>query len=396
MSITFSLNKQPHSCIEFPGRVLNSGRAVSFLGGYGSLTKAITEKAPLKLFFKETTSCPVPIQGKVNSSCSFLLNIDSSQSSISAHCTGTITQTFSFPNIADHQVLVPETPLQTLAETDDEPPIDDIFFPVSKFSRYTDVYHPSWNSILKSVPGAFSLINDTSEVVDEQNENVTQVVSPPQSSFLPVSTINVSFEDLVNGKVPEVTEAPQRLQSIGVYDNVSQLLNESPVWIRSRLMARLEANSVNQCRQVIAHLFYSVKNGPWRRCLCKKGLNLALDPQMRKFQTIDIRDLNSAQLDYLTRQHSQPKSITTQKCLIVMLCELPIPQVQELLNESPADICTLKYGWIKKEIYEKIQKIVNIEIDKFDDSQANSTRLSSLMTIRGLPIKETEEEEMQQ
>ncbi|KAL0249234.1 hypothetical protein GEMRC1_004467 [Eukaryota sp. GEM-RC1] len=381
--------------VEFPGKVLNQDKAMECLGGSEHLSECLSANSPINLSFRPSCPYTIPITSKVNTNTSLLVEIDTDDATITdISCIGHVLSTHTFPTISDYQVLPPPFPLESLVQdaslTHELDPTE-VFFAVSKFSssRHRDVYKPMWSTLLKSSSEhLFSSNFDSSSTAPAASDSL--------SSALPVSTVSVSFDDLLSDKIPRFTEPSERLFKFSGFKVILELVEESPVWLRYDLLNRAGMQSSHQIRQMIADRFYSIKNGPWRRLLCLKGLNLVNSPENRKYQIIDCRHSFTISRDKLAGISTIELPSTSN--VLICLNSLNHPSIRSLIDEPPA----------KREVYVKIKPTIKSLIAA-DDSLIESDPMSRLVssvfrTARGLKVLKSnegledddEEEEMEE
>eukprot|EP00923_Selenidium_pygospionis_P053885 GHVN01093869.1.p1 GENE.GHVN01093869.1~~GHVN01093869.1.p1 ORF type:complete len:582 (+),score=85.65 GHVN01093869.1:50-1795(+) len=77
---------------------------------------------------------------------------------------------------------------------------------------------------------------------------------------------------------------------------ISKLMNDRPMWRGPLLELELTKELGNvtisawRRRPAFARSCFLFVDGPWRGCLCRLGYDPRIDPEARKFQTIDFRD----------------------------------------------------------------------------------------------------------
>ncbi|KAL0227689.1 hypothetical protein RCL1_003832 [Eukaryota sp. TZLM3-RCL] len=366
--LTIPLNSAKYAAIEFPALVKNIDGALQCLGGPEKVKSALADSEAPPLSFRSSSQFPVPLEGDVSSGHSSLFNIvtDDSGNVTSVSHIGHVETTVSYPNMADFQCLPPETPLDDLLDLEDVP-LNDIYFPASKYSRVNYIHSFNWDTLLKDV----DMTGSVSEVVQELATTTALSVSPS----------SLSFDYLLSNEAPPQLDPCGRLTSMHSFSKVQELAHSCPIWLRAQIVDLITGPPITQLRAMIAHCFYAITNGPWRRTLCRKGYNPTRDPESRVYQSFDLRSADSLLIKELTGY------TPTNNRVIVRLIDIKSEAVAALLAKPPSDTCTKLTGWFTSETWNEIKAELRTLFATEDDVRSDvSSTTNHLSVEKMIPV----------
>ncbi|KAK2197402.1 bifunctional Transcription factor IIIC subunit 5 [Babesia duncani] len=85
-------------------------------------------------------------------------------------------------------------------------------------------------------------------------------------------------------------------------EKLKDLFARRPIWLRNAMDEFLPPNVTNWKRKMtFARVCFMFADGPWRGCMCRLGYDPRKDPESRKYQSIDFRDLHYRTISWRTK-----------------------------------------------------------------------------------------------
>lgn len=206
-----------------------------------------------------------------------------------------------FPREASSEPVPGITPLSTAAPA----PVVDVashVWPASEAQRALKASLRPYMAVareddLEMIPEVFSKVDLPLKYEFRQRSGY----QPSEGAKKAASTMTyLNFHD--EAAAPQASRADQpaalRRRSVGasdgiderVTDQLTQMLDEKPVWLRSKLFAGMDAAEKRAARRVIRRLCYVFVDGPWRGSWIRMGYDPRASPDSAKYQVVELRN----------------------------------------------------------------------------------------------------------
>ncbi|EDV98737.1 general transcription factor 3C polypeptide 5 [Drosophila grimshawi] len=395
--------QQEYELIEYPGRVVNTDRMLSTLGGIVNISKVLgDEKRRLELRFHPDNPYNKPTFGDCTDKSGVLLSItvrrhkrDKSRPPqhfvrVLGHCS----RSFSFESLCDFQYL----PLWHTPKSEDASAASELRYALDQLQPrdVTDLdYFKRAQSQLLCLPELFArvdIVHGGHYRIDGGEDGQQEVLGVlAKSSYDNHDVVSFNMQDVF----PTQPDAQilKRLKVKYVSDEqfarVKKLFDESPIWTRIALL--YESGVTNEkLKCIIPSLAFYFSNGPWRTLYVRYGYDPRKDFKSRHYQTFDFRlrfGSGVSEFVYSRKSAKQKRSSTVAaeelKCDLVQnidypyfdehklprsrqcmlrYCDVRLPKIQEMLEKIPTPltgaVCNERTGWLPPSFDAQVRQIV--------------------------------------
>lgn len=107
-----------------------------------------------------------------------------------------------------------------------------------------------------------------------------------------LTSFSIGFGD----PMPQNTlELPQTMKQSKLYRAVSTFMEKRPCWLRNVLLVTLKQEQIwdqfspNQLKNVLKHLCYTFRNGPWKHTFCAFGFDPRANQKAIIYQNVSLK-----------------------------------------------------------------------------------------------------------
>ncbi|ALC42866.1 l-2-37Cd [Drosophila busckii] len=399
--------RQEYELIEYPGRVVNTERMLSTLGGIINVSKVLgDEQRRLELRFHPSNPYNKPAFGDGVDKCGVLISItvrrhkrDKSRPPqhfvrVLGHCS----RSFCFESLCDFQFL----PLWHTPKSDDALAATELIYALEHVQPrdVTDLgYFKRTQSQLLCLPELFARV----DIVYGGNYRIDNTDDGQHDVLGVLAKSNYENHDVVSFNMVETfpthpdAQILKRLKVKYVSDEqfarVKKLFEENPIWTRIALLYESGVSN-EKLKCIIPSLAFYFSNGPWRSLYVRYGYDPRKDFKSRYYQTFDFRlrfgsgvsefvySRKSAKqkkatapdeakselvqdIDYpYFNEHKLPRS---RQCML-RYCDVHLLKIQEMLEKLPTPltgaVCNEKTGWLPPSFDSQVRQIVCVTISE--------------------------------
>ncbi|KAK9479169.1 RNA polymerase III transcription factor IIIC subunit-domain-containing protein [Lipomyces japonicus] len=378
------------TCIEHPGVVKNTDRAICGLGGHQAIVHAVNSNGqnPLELSFRSNDVFSHPIVSRsVTNAHSVLLRVKVKKATLAKH-NGDLKAAMSanpndytaepyavincnvrFRELADFQSSTLNSPfISKMRDTIFAGDLDAI-----KSLTITDIPLPTGNIDMPPSP-RFSRIAVPFDYAYRQNPAVTAITDHTGA----VKLINRSLGQRLYSKivrwtdksVPESSQlGPPPEHLVKYVEKLKEKFEERQIWTRRALQgttSEWDQSWASHVKYALPYVAYTFKSGPWRATYTRYGLDPRKDKKYSKNQTEYFRattaeeeqsKLESESSGYIFDGIHIPSGRSFQ------LCDVTDPVLVELINsDNMRDEPDEKDGWYKASTISKIRRIMKLKL----------------------------------
>ncbi|XP_030561679.1 general transcription factor 3C polypeptide 5 [Drosophila novamexicana] len=395
--------QQEYELIEYPGRVVNTDRMLSTLGGIVNISKVLgDEKKRLELRFHPDNPYNKPTFGDCTDKSGVLLSVtvrrhkrDKSRPPqhfvrVLGHCS----RSFSFESLCDFQYL----PLWHMPKSDDSCAASELMYALDQVQPrdVTDLdYFKRPQAQLLCLPELFArvdIVHGGHYRIDGTGDGQHEVLGVSAKSTYDNHDV-VSFNMQDTFPTQPDAQILKRLKVKYVSDEqfarVKKLFDDIPIWTRIALL--YESGVTNEkLKCIIPSLAFYFSNGPWRTLYVRYGYDPRKDFKSRHYQTFDFRlrfGSGVSEFVYSRKSAKQKRSSTaaseemkselvqnidypyfdehklprSRQCML-RYCDVRLPKIQEMLEKIPTPltgaVCNERTGWLPPSFDAQVRQIV--------------------------------------
>ncbi|KAI7892907.1 RNA polymerase III transcription factor IIIC subunit-domain-containing protein [Mucor mucedo] len=301
------IGKKKYFCVEYPGYVKRTERAIETMGGIKSLTEAVADNSFVELRFRATDMFSHPINGYVVKSSKLLVKVTRRVKKVKYSDTiiedpswkveveGVISKTLRFRGLADFQYLVPKTDKirqlkEALVKGDVQHIVD-----------YKVADDDSHDDLRNIPPPLFTATEVPFTYQYRQNAPVVRVRMKEADGTYTIKLVNRSLrsasdmttvrfhEENYPTKSWKLLAKPAKEVDLETIEAVKKLFEERPIWSRHNVSCLLPGKYQKQIKVALCHNAFVFTDGPWRDFWVKYGVDPRTDVKYRMYQNIDVR-----------------------------------------------------------------------------------------------------------
>ncbi|KAH8400500.1 hypothetical protein KR222_002151 [Zaprionus bogoriensis] len=409
MSRQLNFNPQTkYELIEYPGRVINTDRMITTLGGIVNISKVLDdEKRRLELRFHPTNPYNKPAFGDSTEKSGVLLSVtvrrhkrDKSRPAqhyvrVLGHCR----RRFCFETLCDFQYL----PLWYTPASENAVAAEELTYALEQVQPRdaTDLdYFKREQAQLLCLPELFTRVdtvhggNYRIDSMDDGQQEVLGVYAKSTYDNHDVVTFNMQDTFPTQPDAQILKRLKVKYVSDEQFTRVKKLFAEVPIWTRIALLYESGVNN-DKLKCIIPSVAFYFSNGPWRTLYVRYGYDPRKDFASRFYQTFDFRlrfgsgvsefvySRKSARqkksgpsaaaagggdeaksdlvqnIDYpYFDEHKLPRS---RQCML-RYCDVRLAKIQEMLEKIPTPltgaVCNERTGWLPPSFDAQVRQIV--------------------------------------
>lgn len=240
-------------------------------------------------------------------------------------------------------------------------------------------------------------------VTIRDNNGDVRVVMKSDSKKLFTNTVDYNGDSVPQEPLPEIikkyhwllkSDLSQEYADKKLFDCIqflTMLFEAKPIWLRKLLVDVTPENLKSAVKEALPYVSYCYKNGPWRFCNVKLGVNPKLDPSYWVYQSeyfrllglhskADGRDRGTKIIPNTIKMHSDRTDIQLSESLFFTGLKLPRAINYQIGDIIDQDIRTVieraqlekgaffretvdaQDGWVKRQVMETIRRIVRYKL----------------------------------
>ena len=372
--------------VDFPGYVKNREKAVKMLGGENAIYNSIISKdTPLRVDFRPNDQLGHGITSSSTEDPCIVINVK-------------VVRHFKIENGRKKLVkteLIPEFLGKAIRKLSFDQPSDFQFLPPlqSPYNQQTTVDPPPQN-FLYLPPPAFlhNYKYDNSYIQRRLFASQQEHMKTWTKSDCPWVVNQNLLMTLDNG--PVVSDPADDINK-ELYDILVRMFTERPIWTALAIFDKLSNNEAFQKLQLnetstvffhtLAYVAYYVKNGPFKMCWVRYGVNPIKSNSFAQYQSIvlSLKDWEFAEeitkrikRRYIPKVEVVPPGISSLSTLPnrlfygVQLCDIKDYFVKELLKTDNIKY-SLKSGWYPEDVVVNIRKFCLLKLQRMLNDQSS-------------------------
>ncbi|KAI8637625.1 RNA polymerase III transcription factor IIIC subunit-domain-containing protein [Parasitella parasitica] len=406
------IEKKKFLCIEYPGFVKRTDRAIRTLGGESILSEALSNDDQVQLRYRAKDIFSHPINGDFLDTCKLLAKVtrrvkknkktgeivqDDSDAPWTIQILGTVEKTVRFRALADFQYIVPaDDKIRQLKEALD----------MGDVERIVNYRVPDddddFDNLRNIPPPTFTPIEAPFNYGYKQNQPVLRVrVRQPDGSYKikllnrsryyghEVTAIKYDDENIPSKSWHNVKGPSTELEKEAI-EAIADLFVDRPIWLRFAIRNNLDPKYHKYITKGLVHIAYTFQTGPWRECWVKYGINPKSNPKYYIYQQIDIRRIykegqTKRAIYRKTRASSTAKSevprqmpnqhvfdgkIVPGASCMYQICDLTDPDFTPIThNQDYIKQYSTKYGgFFYKCVFERLRKKLKLKYGELVDT----------------------------
>ncbi|CAO0790251.1 unnamed protein product [Mucor circinelloides] len=408
------IEKKKFLCIEYPGYVKRSERAIKTLGGESTLGEALSNNSQVQLRYRAKDIFSHPINGDFLDSCKLLAKVTrrvkrnkktgeivEDDAPWQYDILGTVEKTVRFRALADFQYLVPKDDkirqLKTALNNGDVETIRNYKIPDDDddFDNLRNIPPPLFTNI--EVPFSYGYKQNAAvvRVRVRQPDGSFNIKLLNRSKYQTVQVTAIQYEDenapsksWHNLKPPATDLEKEAIQAI------ADLFKDRPIWSRFAVKSNLDFKYHKLIKRALVHTAYTFQNGAWRDTWVKYGLDPRKDQKYYIYQQLDIRRIvrEGMQRKIVSRRvnpntirtrssHIEPPEVVPDQHIFdgkkkpgpisgYQLCDITDPDIVPLIhNPDYRKEYTTKFaGFLYKCVHERLRKILKKKYTALQDT----------------------------
>lgn len=215
----------------------------------------------------------------------------------------------------------------------------------------------------------------------------------PQAQYARYGLIVQAFNDHVPTEAPDLPPEPQlEPEEMKARQICSTALQECfknrPVWTKNALMQYSPSIAWTTMRNLMPHIAFKYRNGPFRQCFVRYGYDPRQEPSSFYYQILDLRitvvDGNrSKSSERAPSESHKPSKWTGQKLeknMVFQLCDIHESRLQGIINSVPCrEECDEQDGWLQPSVLVALRAEMKRQNQESTKSQvvSNSTERPS-------------------